>query len=139
MSDTETNGSMAYTNLKEKNERLLKEYLTRQNELAEDGVKWEDMTVRLRPIREEIWLNEKRMRLAKAPALTFGKKWKGKVYTLEEFSRMSRSGEITDNDGYGFYATDLGKSDIEIYPSDVLTGMVRRDFPNVIWLKTENI
>lgn len=124
-----------FTELKNRNEQLQKEYFTQQNELAKKGIKWEDMTTELRPIREEIWLNEKRMRLAKDPALSFGKKWKGKTYTLEEFSRMSKSGEITDNDGYGFYATELGKSDIEIYPSDVLTEMVRTDFPNIIWFK----
>ena len=128
-----------YKELKDRNEQLQKEYLTRQNELAKKGVNWEDMTNELRPIREEIWLNEKRMRLAKDPALSFGKKWKGKTYTLEEFSNMSKSGEITDNDGYGFYATELAKSDIEIYPSDVLTEMVRTDFPNVIWFKTEKV
>lgn len=128
-----------YKKLKNKNEQLQKEYLTRQNELAKKGVKWEDMTTELRPIREEIWLTEKRIRLAKDPALSFGKKWKGKTYTLEEFSRMSKSGEITDNDGYGFYATKLAKSDIEIYPSDVLAEMVRTDFPNVIWLDTKKM
>lgn len=130
-------GSMTYTAIKEKNEKLQTEYLTQQNELAKQGVKWEEMADKLRPIKEEIWLNEKRMRLAKAPALSFGKKWKGKTYTLEEFFKMSKSGKITDNDGYGFYATELGKSDIEIYPSDVLTDMVRTDFPNVIWFETE--
>jgi len=126
-----------YKELKDRNDELQKEYLTRQNELAKKGVKWDEMTTELRPIREEIWLNEKRIRLAKDPALSFGKKWKGKTYTLEEFSKMSKSGKITDNDGYGFYATELAKSDIEIYPSDILTEMVRTDFPNVIWFKTE--
>lgn len=126
-----------YKKLKNKNEQLQKEYLTRQNELAKKGIKWEDMTTELRLIREEIWLNEKRMRLVKDPALAFGKKWKGKTYTLEEFSKMSKSGKITDKDGYGFYATELGKSDIEVYPSDVLTDMVRTDFPNVIWFEAE--
>ena len=129
----------SYSKLKDKNEQLQKEYLTRQNELAQKGVKWEDMTTELRPIREEIWLNEKKMRLAKDPALSFGKKWKGKTYALEEFSKMSKSGKITDNDGYGFYATELGKSDIEIYPSDVLTEMVRADFPNVIWFEAKKM
>lgn len=128
-----------YKELKNRNDDLQKEYLTRQNELAKKGVKWEDMTTELRPIREEIWLNEKKMRLAKDPALSFGKKWKGKNYTLEEFSKMSKSGKITDNDGYGFYATELAKSDIEIYPSDVLTEMVRTDFPNIIWFETKKI
>ena len=128
-----------YKELKNRNDELQKEYLARQNELAKKGANWEDMTNELRPIREEIWLNEKRMRLAKDPALSFGKKWKGKTYTLEEFSKMSKSGEITDNDGYGFYATELAKSDIEIYPSDVLTEMVRKDFPNVIWFEMKKL
>lgn len=128
-----------YKELKDRNDELQKEYLTRQNELAKKGVRWDEMTTELRPIREEIWLNEKRIRLAKDPALSFGKKWKGKTYTLEEFSKMSKSGEITDNDGYGFYATELAKSDIEIYPSDILSEMVRTDFPNVIWFEVKKM
>lgn len=126
-----------YIELKERNEELQKEYQDRQNELAKKGVRWEDMAEELRPIRREMWLNEKKMRLVKDPALMFGKKWKGEMYTLNEFVKMSKAGMITDEDGYGFYATELGKSDIEIYPSDILTEMVRMDFPNVIWFKVK--
>ena len=40
---------------------------------------------------------------------------------------------LTDEDGYGYYATETAKSSIMIKPSDVVYDMLRTDFTHVLW------
>ena len=42
-------------------------------------------------------------------------------------------GDITDDDGYGKYASEKAVSNIEIYPSDILANKVRTDFSHIAW------
>lgn len=55
------------------------------------------------------------------------------VYTIEQFKGICKSGCFIDYDGFGVYAYEDKKSDIEIYPSDVQKGNVRSDFTHVVW------
>lgn len=122
-----------YERLKSENVKLDKEYADRIDQCAQENKSWDLAMKETYDIRHKVWLNDKRLRQLKDPAITFGKEWKGKTYTMEEFAGMCKSGELIDNDGYGYYASDKGKSDIEIMPSDITEGIVRDDFPNVVW------
>ena len=53
--------------------------------------------------------------------------------TLQEFIECVEMGAFIDYDGYGVYATDEGVTHIEVYPSSVLRGWVRDEFPYVCW------
>ena len=55
------------------------------------------------------------------------------VYPLNVFIGICKSGGFIDYDGFGVYAIEGQKSDIEIYPSDVQKGNVRDDFTYVVW------
>ena len=55
------------------------------------------------------------------------------IYTIEQFKSMCKGGGFIDYDGFGVYAFKDKKSDIEIYPSDVIKGNLRTDFTHVVW------
>ena len=73
------------------------------------------------------------MRLKKDATVEFGKNWDGDTYTLDEFISRVNGGAFIDDDGYGYYATDNGKSDITVYPSDIKENIYRNDFTHIIW------
>lgn len=112
------------------------------NQLVDDSLKngmaWEAMVARTKPIREEQVKIKRHIRQLQAPEMTFDKKWRGKLLTLEEFVKGAKNGVYTDFNGYGYYATAIGKSDIMIFPSDILENIYRDDFTHVIWFKKAN-
>ena len=55
------------------------------------------------------------------------------MYTIEDFKEMCEAEVLMDSDGFGEYATETSKSDVEILPSDVKENLIRNDFPYVIW------
>ena len=55
------------------------------------------------------------------------------VYTIEKFIGMCKGGRFIDYDGFGVYAFEDKKSNIEIYPSDVIKGNLRTDFTHIVW------
>lgn len=59
--------------------------------------------------------------------------WDNDMYTLSAFKSMCKSGGFIDYDGSGVYSDGIQKSDIAIYPSDIIAGNYRKDFTHVIW------
>ena len=59
--------------------------------------------------------------------------WDNDIYTLSSFKSMCKSGGFIDYDGSGVYSDGIQKSDIAIYPSDIIAGNYRKDFTHVIW------
>ena len=57
----------------------------------------------------------------------------GDHMTMNDFIKDCKDGYFTDDDGIGAYATEDKVSNIEIYPSDVISGFVRKDFKYVVW------
>lgn len=55
------------------------------------------------------------------------------VYALGEFIECCKDGGFIDYDGFGVYAFEDKKSDIKIYPSDVMNDKIRKDFTHVVW------
>lgn len=71
-----------------------------------------------------------------------------KDYTLHDFSSLDKEclmpfnefvecckvGPLfCDSDGFGYYATKTQVSDIVISPSDIVSGVYRKDFTHVCW------
>lgn len=119
--------------LKEKYKEIEKKIATLEDECAKSGKSFEDMIEETKKERTSLYMLSKEIRLVQEPTIEFGKRWKGDTLTLEDFITLSKDGELTDNDGYGFYATETGKSDIEIIPSDIIENKYRNDFTHVIW------
>lgn len=122
-----------YQDYKKENEKLQEKLKIEEDECAKKQIPFDEMVEQTKEIRLKILKNQQEMRLLQEPTMVFDKKWKGEYYTLEEFIRTCELGGFNDEDGYGYYATELGKSDILIYPSDVLDDKVRKDFSHVIW------
>lgn len=57
----------------------------------------------------------------------------GSVMSLKEFLDYVDEGMFIDYDGSGNYVKDGKMSDIDIYPSDVNRGVIRKDFDTIIW------
>ena len=121
--------------LKAEYHRLAQQKEDMMDESAKKGEPWDvfvknatQIALKMNAIRQEISLmKEPVLRYKKDDEITF------KRYTLEEFTEMCRSGELTDNDGVGEYASEKAISDIEIYPSDILENKVRKDFTHIAW------
>lgn len=57
----------------------------------------------------------------------------GDRMTIEEFKENVECGGFIDYDGFGTYIMDEKMSNIDISPSDVKAGMIRKEFKEIIW------
>lgn len=57
----------------------------------------------------------------------------GDVMSLEDFIEYAKNGMFIDYDGSGDYVKNGKRTNISIYPSDVMAGMIRKDFDTIIW------
>lgn len=119
--------------LNKEEERAEAKYNAIQDDCVKKGLSFEEFQKLVKDEAEKLYFIGKYKRLLQDPIVEFGKEWKGDLYTLEEFKKMARDGSIVDDDGYGYYATELGKSDVMIYPSDITENLIREDFTHVIW------
>lgn len=122
-----------YEELVKEEEALDAEYDKLSDECANEGLPYQVFKEKATPIRQKIYFVSKYKRLKQSPSLEYDKEWKGNVYTIEQFIKMSESGSFMDYDGHGYYATHNAKSDILIYPSDILEHIYRDDFTHIIW------
>ncbi len=124
-----------YKDLEKKYNTLKKNISSEEDKCASEGMSFEDMWEKTQEKRQELDDIDREMRLIQDPTLEFGKTWKGETITLDSFVQMSTTGQISDNDGYGYYATETAKSNIHIKPSDVILNKYRNDFTHVIWFE----
>lgn len=115
-----------YLSLAEKRDNMM-------DECAKAGVPFNEYIEKVKDITEEIFLIRREMRLKETPVMEYGKTWKGDTFTIEKFLELCKSGQIIDDDGFGYYATDNGKSNIIACPSDFEDDEYRKDFTHVIW------
>ena len=98
------------------------------------GTYWQRILDEIEPEQKELHELHKQRSLIKPPVLTpLPKKKEGHLYSLEEFIEMCNDGDFIDYDGFGRYATDKEESDIEVMPSYIKDGFIRKDFRHVIW------
>ena len=57
----------------------------------------------------------------------------GDHMTMGKFVRYCKDGGFIDYDGSGNYATATEMSDISVSPSDIMSGVYRKDFTHVVW------
>jgi predicted nuclease with TOPRIM domain len=128
-----------YIRIKKDIDNLVERKTRLFDECAKKGLSFSEYEKEATPIMEELYFLEKDLRQIQDPIMVFGKKWKGKIYTFEEFKNLVFNNELKDMDGYGYYATDNAKSDIIIRPSDIIENIYRNDFTHVIWFKNDDI
>jgi hypothetical protein len=86
----------------------------------------------LKPLVDKINKLSQQLRLIKTPTFKPLPDY-GNVMSLTEFIKCVKSGGFIDYDGFGNYVKDGMITNIEIYPSDVAAGTVRKDFNTIIW------
>lgn len=114
-------------------ERLSEKFKEIEEQCLKDGLQFSEFEKKAKDVAEGLYFIDKYKRIKRDPIVEYGKEWKGDTYTFEEFKRLAKSKMLTDDDGYGYYATESAKSDVMIYPSDVLENIIREDFSHVIW------
>lgn len=122
-----------YEELEREEDRLDERYNEISDECAKEGLKWDAFQEKAHDVREASYFVSKYKRLKQTPTVEYGKEWNGQIYTLEEFIKMCEVGGFIDYDGFGNYATESAKSDIEVIPSDIKEKIYRTDFTHVIW------
>lgn len=55
------------------------------------------------------------------------------VMTLDDFILCVEEGGFIDYDGFGLYVLNGKETNIEVYPSDVKHGAIRKEFDSVAW------
>lgn len=58
---------------------------------------------------------------------------KDNVMTINEFISAVKLGTFTDYDGYGAYIKDGKRTNIDVLPTDVKFGALRKDFDSIVW------
>ena len=122
-----------YNDLVRESKKIEKKIKEDEENLAKEGVSFEDMIEKTREDRIKLFKLSKEMRLIQDPGFQSKKKWKGKFMTMENFIKMCNEENITDEDGYGFYANGKMVTDIKIFPSDIMAEMYRKDFAEILW------
>ena len=57
----------------------------------------------------------------------------GDLFTMKDWLECVECGGIIDYDGYGNYATETERSNIEVRPSDVKKGKIDKTWTHVVW------
>ena len=104
------------------------------DECAKEGLSYNEFCVKAKTLKEQIYLIEKHIKVKEEPTIEYGKEWKGKLLTLENFIEKAKNLELKDVDGIGYYATETTKSNIIVCPSDILENIYRTDFTHILWL-----
>jgi hypothetical protein len=55
------------------------------------------------------------------------------LFSLREFEAMVQRGSITDDDGEGYYGSDIIYTNQYAHPSDIRRGFVDRFWTHVMW------
>lgn len=133
------NGKYSELESKSENEleRLSKRYESERDRIMEDclsrHLSFDEYEKEAEDVLEKLYFIDKYRRFKKNPVVEYGKKWKGELMTTEEFVSRCRDGYFIDDDGYGYYATVDGKSNVMVIPSDITEDLYRSDFTHVLW------
>lgn len=124
---------MLYNDIVKNIEKLDNEFQKILEDSAKKGTSWEELCDLTKNNRMERFLLDKEKRLMQEPSVIFNKEWNADKITLSEFILKSQKGILTDETcNNAFYATEKTKSDIHIYPSDILMNKYRNDFSFVL-------
>jgi len=93
---------------------------------------WEIYCAHMQPLWNKESKLDREQRMLKTPEFKKISNY-GDVMSLESFIECVKDGGFIDYDGFGRYVKDDKESDINIYPSDIGYGAVRKDFDTIIW------
>lgn len=124
-----------YSELASERNRLEEKYSEIENECLKDNLSYAEFCNKAHDVKEKLFAVDKFMRLKEDPVLTYGKEWSGKLYEINKFRELCDEAHqvFTDEDGFGYYATETTKSSIIVKPSDFVYDMARDDFTHVLW------
>lgn len=128
-----------YTKLKEKYRMLCEAYEDKEKECAKSGLAWDDFVNETRAIKTSIFETEKEIRKIQPVGYEVANEWKGKLITLEEFINDAKGGLITDDTAVYYYSDGKTKTDIRVYPSDVLADIMRDDLSHVMVIENQTV
>ena len=128
-----------YTKLKERYRMLCEAYNEKEKECAKSGLAWDDFVNETRAIKTSIFETEKEMRKIQPVGYEVANEWKGKFIPIEEFINDANAGVITDDTAVYYYSDGKTKTDIRIYPSDVLAGIMRDDLSHVMVIENQTV
>lgn len=135
MLDYTVYSSKTYAELVSEQDRLEEKYDAIETECLKDNLSYAEFCNKAHDVKEKMFIVDKFIRLKEDPVLTYGKEWSGKLYEINKFKEMcSEEHQVfTDEDGFGYYATETAKSSVIVKPSDVVYDMIRSDFTHVLW------
>ena len=128
-----------YNKLQDKYRMLCEAYSEKEKECAKSGLSWDDFVNETRAIKTSIFETEKEMRKIQPVGYEVANNWKGKFITLEEFINDSKSGVIDDDTATYYYSDGQTKTDVRIYPSDVLADLIRDDLTHVMVIENQTM
>jgi hypothetical protein len=82
--------------------------------------------------KKELYACSRKARILQKPTMTKLDDY-GDLMTMEHFKGNVECGGFIDYDGYGYYSDGKKKSNITVYPSDIVSGQYRDDFTHVVW------
>lgn len=128
----------SYNELISERNRLEEKYNTIESDCLKDNLSYAKFCDKAHDVKEKMFMVDKFIRLKEDPILTYGKEWSGTLYELNKFKELCKEENplLTDEDGYGYYATETAKSSIPVKPSDVVYDMLRTDFTHVLWFNS---
>lgn len=89
-----------------------------ETEEYKECIKWESLEILNRP-KEKISMEE---------PLEYDYR-----YTIKKFINDCIRGFIMNSDGIGYYGTESLQSDLPAIPSNLIRGLVRKDFTHIYW------
>jgi hypothetical protein len=126
---------MKYQSLEREEEKLHEKYKAIEEECLKERKSFSEFQKEAHSVAESLYFIGKYKRKLQDPIVEYGKEWKGTLMEMEDFKNLALSDSITDEDGYGFYATISSKSNVVIMPSDVKENILRDDFSHVMWFE----
>jgi len=103
-----------------------------QTESINKGLSWDEYQNAAKQYIKAHSAKSRELRTLVVPVMEAIPKY-GDHMTLKDFIKNVKSGGFIDYDGSGNYATETQMSDITIYPSDINSGVYRKDFSHIVW------
>lgn len=133
MFDYEVYSEKSYNELLAEKNRLELKYAQIETDCLKDNLSFAEFCNKAHDVKDKLYAIDKFLRLKEDPVLSYGKEWAGTMYDINYFKEMCEHEMFTDEDGFGYYATETAKSNIIVKPSDFTSKMVREDFTHVLW------
>lgn len=118
---------------------LCEAYQEKEKECSKSGMNWQNFVDETRKLKLSIFETEKEMRKIQPIGYEVADKWNGKLITIEEFVNDSKNGVINDETATYYYSDGATKTDVRVYPSDILANIYRDDLTHVMVIENKTV